>query len=442
MPMGKTISLVKGKGSISHNNRDFIAENVDRDRTAWNVEYIKQPIREAYDQLFGKAIAEYNAKQKRKDRQVTDYLNDIKNSGNGEKQFYEIVVQIGKKDDTGVLDAEGNLSVDAKVASEILDEYARNFQERNPNLYLFNAVLHMDEATPHLHLDYIPVAHGYKSKLHTRNSLTKALQEMGIAPATGQKDNETVHWQTREREYLTELCKEHEIEIEILGVDRDSYSIPEYKQAMREKENAEAEIEILHSEKIEIEEALSQIGEQLENGKEEIQDQKEVLEEINTKIAEAEKRIESKTKAMDQIISAGKSVEKEIKEIKAKASTVSNLFGGEEMVKIPKSTFDKMLSKYYAAGTFENLYKQFVKALDAKQNSIDKLTNQLNEAMTKIKQFGSFIGLRGLEKDFDEFARPKRLHEYMEEKKREAEKVNQQRRESKDDKKKLHDIAI
>lgn len=151
MHMGKTISFVKGKGSISHNNRDFIAENVDRNRTAWNVEYIKQPIREAYDQLFGEAIAEYNAKQKRKDRQVTDYLKDIKNSGNGEKQFYEIVVQIGKKDDTGVLDVEGNLSVDAKAASEILDEYARSFQERNPNLYLFNAVLHMDEATPHLH---------------------------------------------------------------------------------------------------------------------------------------------------------------------------------------------------------------------------------------------------------------------------------------------------
>lgn len=241
------------------------------------VEYIKQPIREAYNQLFGEAIAEYNAKQKRKDRQVTDYLKDIKNSGNGEKQFYEIVVQIRKKDDTGVLDADGNLSVDAKVASEILDQYARRFQERNPNLYLFNAVLNMDEATPHLHLDYIPVAHEYKTKMHTRNSLTKALQEMGIAPATGQKNNETVHWQAREREYLTELCKEHEIEIEILGVDRDSYSIPEYKQAMREKENAEAGIEILHSEKIEIEEALSQIGEQLENGKKKSKTKKRFL---------------------------------------------------------------------------------------------------------------------------------------------------------------------
>ncbi|MGN0513565.1 MAG: hypothetical protein ACI4GD_04730 [Lachnospiraceae bacterium] len=218
--------------------------------------------------------------------------------------------------------------------------------------------------------------------------------------------------------------------------------IPEYKQAMREKANAEAEIEILHSEKIEIEEALSQIGEQLENGKNEIQDQKEVLEEINTKIADAEKRIELKTKAMDQIISAGKPVEKEIKEIKAKVSTVPNLIGREQMVKIPKSTFDKMLSKYYVAGTFENLYKQFVKALDTKQNTIDKLTNQLSEAMVKIKQFGSFIGFRGLEKDFEEFTRPKRLNEFIEEKKREAEKVNQQRRDGKDDKKESHDIAI
>lgn len=171
--MGKTISFVKGKGSISHNNRDFIAGNVDGDRMAWNEYYVRLPIREAYQQIFGPAIAEYNAKQKRKDRQVTDYLTDIKKSRNKEKQFYEIVVQIGRMEDTGVLDANGELSVAARDAKEILDEYAKSFQERNPNLYLFNAVLHIDEATPHLHLDYIPVAHGYKTKMHTRNSLAK-----------------------------------------------------------------------------------------------------------------------------------------------------------------------------------------------------------------------------------------------------------------------------
>ena len=286
MPMGKTISFVKGKGSISHNNRDFIAENVDRNRTAWNVEYIKQPIREAYNQLFGEAIAEYNAKQKRKDRQVTDYLKDIKNSGNGEKQFYEIVVQIGKKDDTGVLDSEGNLSVDAKAASEILDEYARSFQERNPNLYLFNAVLHMDEATPHLHLDYIPVAHGYKTKMHTRNSLTKALQEMGIAPAVSKTDNETTHWQEREREYLKGLCLERGIEVEILGVKRDNYTIPEYKVAMRATEELTAELEILNAEKQEAESVIASVDAEIADAREEVEESKKHLDEINEQIAD------------------------------------------------------------------------------------------------------------------------------------------------------------
>ena len=196
--MGKTISFVKGKGSISHDNRDFIADNVDKDRMKWDVTYIKQPLREAYEQVFGDAVREYNDKQKRSDRKIDDYLNKIKNSGNNEKQFYEIVVQVGKKDDTGVLDENGNLSAEAIRAKEVLDEYVRSFQERNPNLYLFNAVLHMDEATPHLHLDYIPVAHGYKTGLSVRNSLTKGLQEMGIAPAAGKNDNETMHWQERE----------------------------------------------------------------------------------------------------------------------------------------------------------------------------------------------------------------------------------------------------
>ena len=153
MPIAKTISFVKGKGSLRHNNREFIANNIVEARVPWNTVYIQKPLQEAYEEIFGNAVSEYNAKQKRSDRKIDDYLTKIKNSGNNEKQFYETVVQIGKRDDTGVLDENGNLSEAAKVARDILDEYARTFQERNPNLILFNAVLHMDEATLHLHLD-------------------------------------------------------------------------------------------------------------------------------------------------------------------------------------------------------------------------------------------------------------------------------------------------
>ena len=69
----------------------------------------------------------------------------------------------------------------------------KTFQERNPNLYLFNCVMHLDEATPHLHIDYIPVANGYKTGMKTRNSLTKALQQMGFAKAVSKRKMKQLH---------------------------------------------------------------------------------------------------------------------------------------------------------------------------------------------------------------------------------------------------------
>ncbi len=235
----KTISFPKGKGHLTHNNRDFICNNVVPERMSWNRTYIQESLKDAYEKCFGQALRDYNAAQKRKGRQKEDYLKEIENSGNKEKTFYENIVQIGKKTDTLVVDENGVLTEDAKAAIEVLDKYAKTFQERNPNLYLFNCVMHLDEATPHLHIDYIPVAHGYKNGMKTRNSLTKAFQQMGFAKAVSRKQNETVAWQEREREYLTELCREQGIEIEVLGVQRDNLSLPEYKTAMREVEELE-----------------------------------------------------------------------------------------------------------------------------------------------------------------------------------------------------------
>lgn len=440
--MAKTISFVKGKGSLRHNNREFIANNIDEARVPWNIVYIQKPLQEAYEEIFGNAVSEYNAKQKRSDRKIDDYLTKIKNSGNNEKQFYETVVQIGKRDDTGVLDENGNLSEAAKVARDILDEYARTFQERNPNLILFNAVLHMDEATPHLHLDYIPVAHGYKTGLSTRNSLTKGLQEMGIAPAVSKSDTETMHWQERERAYISELCKEHEIEIEVLGVDRDSYSIPEYKQAMREKEAAEAEMEILNAEKIEVEAVIANMDQDLEAGKKEIEEQKEILEDINTQISDAEKKVAAKEKTLDKILDAGKPVEKEIAEIRSQVSDVTSFFGGEPMVKLPKKTFEKMLSKYRVAGTFENLNRQYAGAIEAKDKTIAGLREQISSLKSKLREFTDFVSECGLMEAFKEFIRPKSMKEKLEIGKQKSKEIEMQKKKLTVISDKKHDIAI
>ena len=142
---GKTISHVQGKGSISHNNRLFVPKNVDTSRTPDNIIYITKPIAEAYSELCGKAVEEYNSRQKRSDRMIKngyyEHLfnrspcNTVAESANGQKSFYEDVVQIGTKDDTGIK------SADAETAKHCLDEYMKGFQERNPNFRVFNAVI-------------------------------------------------------------------------------------------------------------------------------------------------------------------------------------------------------------------------------------------------------------------------------------------------------------
>ena len=99
--MAKTISFAKGKGNIRHNNRDFISENIDKTRIKDNIVYVQQPLEEAYQEIFGQAVQEYNNKQKRADRKITDYMEHLKTSKNREKLFYDVVVQVGDKDDSG-----------------------------------------------------------------------------------------------------------------------------------------------------------------------------------------------------------------------------------------------------------------------------------------------------------------------------------------------------
>lgn len=439
--MGKTISFVKGKGSLSHNNRDFVTKNVDRERMAWNEYYKQQPLREAYEQLFGPAVAEYNAKQKRKDRHIKDYLTDIKNSGNNEKQFYEIVVQIGRREDTGVVDEKGALTESAKAAKEILDEYARSFQERNPNLYLFNAVLHMDEATPHLHLDYIPVAHGYKTKMHTRNSLTKALQEMGIEPAVSKTDTETMHWQQREREYLLDMCRERGLEVEVLGEKRDNYTIPEYKAARQAADELTAELEILNSEKEEAENVIASIDTKVSGAMELLDESNQQLAEIKEQIQACEKKYAVYENKLDLVKVAEKPVKKELASIRSHTKTLPSVFGSEMSVRMPEKDFERLMDMAQTAGTLERLNEAYDKDMEKMQMVIDRMTGKIKTLKQQISEYDNFIKIKGLLEEFKEFVRPKSIAEKLQRKKQQV-AMREQDTEQRNRNVKRHDIAI
>ena len=159
--MKRTISIAKGKGSIGHNSREFKAENVDPEHTKFNTCYINEDIHQIYHKLFNTALEEYNAKQKRNDRKIPDYYEKIRTSKQ-EKLFYEIIVQVGNFEDMHTTSETG------KIAEKILHKYMADFQKRNPTLYVFSAHLHMDEATPHLHIDFVPYTTGNKRGLETK----------------------------------------------------------------------------------------------------------------------------------------------------------------------------------------------------------------------------------------------------------------------------------
>ena len=189
--MQRTISAMVGKGSVNHNSRKFKAENVDGSRTHLNIDYCNEPIKKTYHELFDDALKRYNEKQTRADRRIENYYEKIRNSKQ-EKTFRELILQIGDKENMSAESENGQL------ARQILDEYYRGFQERNPNLKVFSAHLHMDEATPHLHIDFVPFTTGSKRGLDTRVSLKQALAAQGFKGGT-RGDTEWKQWVNAEK---------------------------------------------------------------------------------------------------------------------------------------------------------------------------------------------------------------------------------------------------
>lgn len=257
--MKRTISAMRGKGSLTHNRRDFIAENVDSSRTPLNVEYCNEDIRAVYHELFDNALARYNEKQTRKDRVIDDYYEKIR-TGKQEKLFEELIIQIGNKDDMNASSENGQL------ARQILDEYMQSFQQRNPTLRVFSAHLHMDEATPHLHIDFIPFTTGSKRGLETRVSLKKALEALGFAGGT-KSHTELNQWIESEKQALASIMARHAIEWDQKGTHEEHLSVLDYKKQERSKEVAalETQIDALQEQTATAETTLSEKQEQLDD---------------------------------------------------------------------------------------------------------------------------------------------------------------------------------
>lgn len=165
-----TLSITIGSGDIRHNNRLFKPSNVDHSRTPDNITLSREDIQNAYHRLFDDSVNKYNESQKRNDRKIKNYFDKIYRSKK-EKPFYEFIAQVGNQGD----------QPDQKKCVEILEDFHKMMQKDYPNMKIFNSVIHVDESTPHLHLDFIPVGEGYKKGLEKRVSMQKSLQNLGFS---------------------------------------------------------------------------------------------------------------------------------------------------------------------------------------------------------------------------------------------------------------------
>lgn len=384
-----------GKGSVNHNSRKFHAKNTDPQRSYWNVEYCNQDIREVYHELFDGALERYNAKQTRKDRKIEDYYEKIR-SGKQEKPFHEIILQIGNKDDMGAKTAEG------QMAAKILDEYMKGFQERNPTLRVFSAHLHMDEATPHLHIDFVPYITGSKRGLDTRVSLKQALSTLGFKGGT-RMETELNQWVTAEKQQLALIMLEHGIEWEQKGTHEKHLSLLDFEKQERAKEVA-----ALEEQKAELEAhnaTMQEVNEkwldQLENIEREISSAHENREEADKQADQAKKKASQYEKKLTEIAPMVKDMERFAEKYSADPEEVLPEVGTLETGKSYREKKAKPLIKkivtvlrsvYRAYLDLSRKFSDMQKSYERAWSKVNSLTARVEELWTENKMLRENLG--------------------------------------------------
>ena len=390
--MKRTISFMTGKGSVNHNSRKFHAKNTDPERSCLNVEYCNENVKDVYHELFDEALTRYNEKQTRSDRRIDDYYEKIR-SGKQEKPFHEIILQIGDKDNMGAKTENGRL------AAKVLDKYMRDFQRRNPTLRVFSAYLHMDEATPHLHIDFVPYTTGSRRGIDTRVSLKQALSALGFKGGT-RRETELNQWVAYEKEQLAAVMLEHGIEWEKKGTHEKHLSVLDFEKKERAKEVAELEqsisdgkerlsdIQIQHRKAVQETEQIRQKGEAIRQEVSELSETSDLLKEQATTLAEDKKKLLSDNVKLEK---QQKKLQQDIeKMVQSKAVMERNIHAYDEDEKWqlpePAALVSAKAYKDKKAFPLVEKLKETIKALTIKCVQLAEQGKKLKEKVTRQEQ--------------------------------------------------------
>jgi hypothetical protein len=293
------------RGSPREVRRDYCHKSVDKNRVKDNIYICTESIASAYDKVFGESVEAYNKKQKRADRKIDNYFEklfrvnpdsvsaekEILVNNNQQQSFYEWVIGVGNCHNAGIKKHPET----AAVMRDILVEYGEGLQARNPNIYFFQIAVHMDESTPHLHIEGIPFSDGYTRGMSRQQGMDRAYEAMGF---TGLRETYVKQWQIREREELKRIAREHGIEI---APEEESRGVTLTKEAYIELDNIKQQITQAREELAETSQQKDTVREQLAKAK---RDLKLTSLKVAGKTSEADKIIAAAQAKADETIAA------------------------------------------------------------------------------------------------------------------------------------------
>lgn len=378
--MSVSVKKATNKTSIKHNNRKMSDKekernsHIDSERTHENKYLVQEDIRELYQREFSEPLENYNAKQKRNDRKIDDYYKHIQSSKKTAVQ-QEMIIQIGDKDD--FLNKENR-----EVANTILEEWFHEFEERNPNLKVYNTVIHNDEASPHMHLNFVPVAEGYKRGLEKQVAFDRAIIQQD---STLNKTRPFEDWRENEVKLLEEKLLERGIERKIVGTNQYK-DVNEYK----EKKDLEKEIKQLEINLSEKKNELKAYSEQVPNDID-VQAKRQLK---NVEIPTGEKNIWGKPKM--------KTEKKPTKNVILSETDYKNLVSAARDNKKMKGHINNLMSRDLAKenknlvekneqirGKYNNLVNRFNSTID----NYNELANENESLKDRISDLKQDIGL-------------------------------------------------
>ncbi|MGE1026511.1 plasmid recombination protein, partial [Bacillus sp. GMs2/2] len=395
MSMSVSLKKATNKTNIKHNNRVMNEKekernsHIDYSKSDGNKYLVQKDIKELYQEEFGEVLENYNAKQKRNDRKIDNYYKHIQSSKKTSLQ-QEMIVQVGDMKDF-------NYRADYEKANEILLEWFKDFEKRNPNLKVYNAVIHNDEASPHMHLNFVPVASGYKRGLEKQVSFDRAITQQD---ATLDKTRPFDDWREKEVQLLEKALKERGIERKLVGTN-EYKDVNEYK----EKKDLEREIRWLEGEVAKKKDELVKVSEHVPEKKMNLRSKKkEVKTEVKPKFIGKPEIIEKETgnyvytpkqvTYLEDLVSAAVTVKKDYERLQTTDLVQENTNLREEVYQ--KTKENEELKKEFVSATLEiSSLKGDIHYLKAHIRDLQTNIRVLYQNTKKVfkEQFKAFRGL-------------------------------------------------